>query len=805
MLEGLLRNLARNGQTRLARRILATAVIGGAAFGVCAAAPAAPATNLTPAEARAIAKEAYTYGYSLVDNYRIQHAFFVDGSNAEYKGPWNTIYNDARVYTPEDKAIQTPNSDTPYSYLGADLRTEPLVLSMPAVDSKRYYAAQFIDAYTHNFAYVGSRATGSEAGNYLLAGPDWKGAKPAGIKEVIRSETEFAFVFYRTQLFGSGDMANVEKVQAGFKVQPLSAYLREPSPAPAPAIGFIKPLTIEQERGSLEFFHVLNFVLRFCPTHPSERELMKRFARLGIGAGLKFDAEALSPELRQAIQDGMADAWAAQDELQKLVNAGKLSSGDLLGSREELGNNYLYRMRGTFAGIYGNSKQEAIYPAYYADTTGQRLDGANRYVLRFRADQLPPVNSFWSLTMYRLPSRFLVANPINRYLINSPMLPDLQRDADGGITLFIQRESPGKDKESNWLPAPEGPFVMAMRLYWPKAEALNGQWKKPELERVQPTAKATVPVTADNFIRAESHWYFGNVVRNGGLGKFRHNRALASVDRQLVVRMNRDTLYSSAVFDLDAGPVTVILPDAGKRFMTMQSFNEDHYTPAVVYRAGDYTFSRESVGTRYVLIGIRTLVNPVDPEDVRQAHALQDAIVSRQAAPGSFDPPNWDPASQKKVRDALLALGSSVPDLRRSFGMPEEVDPVRHLIASATAWGGNPEKDATYLTVAPARNDGKVVHRLVVKDVPVDAFWSISVYNAQGYFEPNQLGAYTVSSITAVREQDNSVAVQFGGCDGAVPNCLPLTPGWNYQVRLYRPRAEILDGRWVFPEARAVN
>jgi hypothetical protein len=791
---------------RLACRVAAMAALVAATF----AANAAPAPDLTPAEARALAKEAYTYGYSLIDNYRIQHAFFVDRNNADYKGPWNTLINTARVFGPEDKAIQTPNADTPYSYVGADLRAEPLVLTMPAVDKNRYYTAQFVDLYTHNFAYVGSRTTGNDAGHFLLVGPDWKGDTPAGIKGVIRSETELAFVFYRTQLFGPADIDNARKVQAGYKVQPLSAWLGQSAPKPAPAIDFIKPLTVEQQRNSPEFIEVLNFVLRFCPTHPSERELMQRFARLGVGAGLGFDAKTLSPELRQAIQDGMADAWVEQDELQKLSIAGKLSSSDLLGSREELKNNYLYRMRGTFAGIYGHSKEEALYPAYLADAAGQRLDGANRYVLRFRADQLPPVNAFWSLTMYQLPSRLLVANPLERYLINSPMLPDMKRDADGGLTLTIQRESPGKDKESNWLPAPVGPFFMAMRLYWPKAEALNGQWKKPELERVQAAAATTsmptaVPVTAENFIRAESHVYFGNVARNGGFGKFRHNRALASVDRQLIVRTNRDTLYSSAVFDLDAGPVTVTLPDAGKRFMSMQSFNEDHYTPRVIYRAGNHTLSRKSVGTRYVLIGIRTLVDPTDAEDMRQAHALQDAVVSRQAATGSFEVPNWDPVSKKKVRDALIALGATVPDLKRSFGTREQVDPVRHLIASATAWGGNPEQDAMYLSVTPERNDGHTVHRLVVKDVPVDAFWSVTIYDAQGYIQPNKLDAYTVTSVNAAKGPDGSVAVQFGGCDGSVRNCLPLTPGWNYLVRLYRPRAEILEGRWAFPQARAVN
>lgn len=445
----------------------------------------AQSPSISPEEARAIAKEAYIYGYSPVDHYRIQYAYFVDRNNPEFKGPWNRIYHEARVYTPDDKAIQTPNSDTPYSHLGADLRAEPLVLTMPAVEQGRYYTAQFIDLYTHNFAYVGSRATGNGPGKFLLAGPNWAGEKPKGIKAVIRSETELAFVFYRTQLFKPDDIDKVKKVQAGYKVQTLSAFLGKPPPAAMPAVDFIKPLTREQARTSLEFFNVLNFVLRFCPTHPSEQTLMERFAKLGIGAGKKFDAQAFSPEVRKAVEDGVADAWFAFAELGKQAAAGEVTSADLLGSRAYLKNNYLYRMLATEAGIYGNSKEEAIYPAYQVDSTGWKLNGENsRYTLHFGPGQLPPVNAFWSLTMYELPSRMLVANPLKRYLINSPMLPDLNRDADGGITLYVQHDPAGNGEEANWLPAPNGPFVMALRLFWPKPEALNGEWKKPLLQRV---------------------------------------------------------------------------------------------------------------------------------------------------------------------------------------------------------------------------------------------------------------------------------------------------------------------------------
>ena len=445
-----------------------------------------PSSTLTPEEARAIAKEAYIYGFPLVDNYRIQYSYFVDKNNKEYKAAWNQLYNNARVYTPDDKAIQTPNSDTPYSYVGADLRAEPIVFTVPAVEEHRYYSLQFIDMYTFNFAYLGSRATGNEAGSYLLAGPGWKGEKPAGVKDVIRSETEFAFVLYRTQLFNATDIENVKKIQAGYKVQSLSSFLDKP-PVPTPPVDFSKPLTAEQQRTSPEFFNILNFVLRFCPTHPAEKELMKRFATIGVGAGITIDFQSLAPEMLQAFTSGIADAWTSFKEFKEAqIDTGKKSSADGFGTREKLNGRYLDRMSSAVLGIYGNSKEEAIYPAYFIDSNGKQPNGlSNRYTLRFAPGQLPPVNAFWSLTLYELPSSLLSANALNRYLINSPMLPDLKKDADDGITLYIQHESPGKDKELNWLPAPAGPFFCVLRLYWPKPEALTGVWKPPLLERQQ--------------------------------------------------------------------------------------------------------------------------------------------------------------------------------------------------------------------------------------------------------------------------------------------------------------------------------
>lgn len=438
----------------------------------------------TATEVRTIAKEAYIYGFPIVDNLRIQYSYFVDQASPDYKAPYNQLVHIPRVYTHEDTALQTANSDTPYSWYGLDLRAEPLVITVPPLAPERYFSVQLIDLYTHNFDYIGSRTTGNGGGYFLIAGPGWQGETPDGITKVIHCETELAIALFRTQLFNVADLDNVKAIQAQYAVQPLTAFLGQPAPAAALAIAFPTPLTPEAQKTALEFFSLLNFGLQFCPTHPSERKLMARFASIGVGAGLSFDAATLAPEMQQAIAQGMADAWADFAAAVQLANEGKLTSGDVFGTREFLENNYLYRMLAAALGIYGNTQAEAIYLPYYVDADGQPLNGAKRYTLRFGPGQLPPVNSFWSLTMYAEPSKLMVANPLNRYLLNSTLLAQFTQDADGGITLLIQHASPGKDNEANWLPAPAGPFSMMMRLYWPQAAALDGSWQAPPLKQV---------------------------------------------------------------------------------------------------------------------------------------------------------------------------------------------------------------------------------------------------------------------------------------------------------------------------------
>lgn len=437
-----------------------------------------------PDEARAIAREAYTYGFPLIENYKTIYAYAIDTKGSQYKAPFNQLKNEARVYTPEDTAVVTPNSDTPYSFVVMDLRAEPLILMTPAIEKTRYFSIQLVDLYTHNFDYIGTRTTGNGGGNYLLAGPDWEERKVAGIDKVIRCETQFALAIYRTQLLSPSDLEDVKQIQAGYRVRPLSAFLGEPAPPKPGAIDWPPPR--KDMATSPALFGYLNFLLRFAPTPPSEAALMERFARIGVGAGLPFEPDGLSPKMKQALKGGIADAWSDFKALQARMDRGEVTSGDLFGTRAFLANNYLYRLAGAKIGLYGNSREEALYPIYRTDAEGEPLDAStNRYVLRFEKGGLPPAAAFWSLTLYDGKTQLLVDNPLRRYLLNSAMLDGFVRSPDGAITFHIQKDAPGKPKEANWLPAPDGPFYLVLRIYLPKPEVLEGKWKHPPLTRVR--------------------------------------------------------------------------------------------------------------------------------------------------------------------------------------------------------------------------------------------------------------------------------------------------------------------------------
>ena len=439
------------------------------------------------AETRAIAEEGFIYGLPIVMNYAVMYEYAVDKSSPNFKAPFNEIKNEARVFTPKDTAVVTPNSDTPYSFLWMDLRAEPIVLSVPAVEKGRYYAVQLEDGNTFNYGYIGTRTTGNESGDFLVAGPSWKGETPAGIKKVFHSTTEFSVAGYRTQLFNPADMPNVVKVQAGYKAQPLSAYLKQPAPPAPPAIDFPK---IDKEMVKTNFFQYLDWALQFAPPGPEETEIRAKLARIGVGAGKKFDFKDLSPEHKAEVALGMKEGEKKVDEYlvsgPKNINGWKI--GSWFGDRSFFHGNWLLRAAGAKGGIYGNDATEATYPLTKTLPNGEPLDGSKHgYTLTFAKDQYPPVNAFWSVTMYDGSTQLLVDNPINRYLINSPMMPKLKKNADVSLTLYIQKDSPGKAKESNWLPAPDGPVYLVMRLYSPKTEPPSilppgeGTWQPPAI------------------------------------------------------------------------------------------------------------------------------------------------------------------------------------------------------------------------------------------------------------------------------------------------------------------------------------
>jgi hypothetical protein len=443
------------------------------------------------AEIKAIAEEGFIYGLPIVMNYAVMYDYVIDKNSGQWKASFNEIFNEHRVFTYKDTTIVTPNSDTPYSLLWMDLRAEPMVISVPAVEKKRYYSVMLVDGNTFNYGYIGSRATGSEAGDYLVAGPHWQGEPPAGIKKVFKSTTDFTMAVFRTQLFNAKDMNNVIKVQSGYKAQPLSAYLKQSAPAAPPAVQWPK---VDKDLVKTEFFEYLDLALQFAPPGPEEESIRAKLASIGIGPGKKFNFKDLSLEHKAEILLGMKEGEKKVEE--EVGKIGKTINGWVIGSafgdRDFYKGNWLLRAAAAKAGIYGNDAAEAMYPLAKNASDGEPLDGSkHKYTLTFAKDQYPPVDAFWSVTMYDGKTQLLIKNPIDRYLINSPMMPNMKKNKDGSLTIYIQKDSPGRDKEANWLPAPDGPIYLVMRLYWPKTEPPSilppgeGSWQPPAIVKVK--------------------------------------------------------------------------------------------------------------------------------------------------------------------------------------------------------------------------------------------------------------------------------------------------------------------------------
>ena len=413
-------------------------------------------------------QQAYIYAYPMIANYKAMYEFNIDTSSSQYKGPFNKVISDSHVFTPKDTAVVTPNSDTPYSMLQADLRAEPIVFCVPDIPKDRYYSVQLIDMYTFNYGYVGSRATGNVGGCYMISGPGWHGATPPGILLTFQSETQFSLLIFRTQLFGPNDIANVKKIQEGYTAQTLSSYTHTPPPPAPPAVEFPK---FTEDAFKSDFPRFLNFLLQFCPEVPEEAAIRLQFATIGIGAGLPFDlakmSEAQKAELDAAVKQAYSDIQERKDQLGTSINGWRVAAP--FGNRDSFHGDNLRRAAAAAWGIFGNDAEEAMYPSTKIDGIGAPLDGSKRsYTLSFPQFGLPPANAFWSVTMYDAKTQLLIENPINRYLINSPMLPNLKKNPDGSLTIYIQRDEPSGDKKANWLPAPNGPMFLVMRIYWPR-------------------------------------------------------------------------------------------------------------------------------------------------------------------------------------------------------------------------------------------------------------------------------------------------------------------------------------------------
>ena len=449
-----------------------------------------PVEKISPQEAKEIAKEAYIYGLPMVLNYKTMNSYVLNKKSPEYKGEFNELSCEARLYTPDDKAIVTPNSDTPYCMFWVDLRDEPQIISVPEMEAERFYHFQLIDLYTHNFGYLGTLTTGNKAGKYLIAKQGWKGEKPEGVDDVIYSETDLFFVIVRTQLMNENDLENVKNIQDNYQMQGLSNYLGADSKETIKTDNF--PDWNEGDQFTVGAFNYLNVMLNLTKPVVSEIELRNKFAKLGIGTDNGFDITSFDEETRKAIAEGVKEGFGDIEKFIDKESTDPLSSSKIFGTRAFLAESakenyamddfYIPRAVAAHLGLYGNSGAEAIYPSYIMESPGVPFNAAeNNYSLNFKKDELPPVNAFWSLSLYDGKTQLFIHNELDRYLLNSNDMEGYNYNDDGSLTLYIQKESPRKELESNWLPAPDGPFYCILRLYGPKQDALTGAWVNPTL------------------------------------------------------------------------------------------------------------------------------------------------------------------------------------------------------------------------------------------------------------------------------------------------------------------------------------
>ncbi len=451
-----------------------------------------PTKKIKPDEAKQIAQEAYVYGFPMVVHYKTMYNYTLNEKSVEYKGAFNEKSCEARVFTPEDKAVVTPNSDTPYCMFWLDIRNEPIVVSVPEMEAERYYSFQLIDLYTHNFAYLGTLTTGNKAGKYLIAKENWKGEKPEGINEILYCETDLFFVIVRTQLMDANDLPNVKAIQDKYQIEGLSSFLGEEPVKSEKMDDFL--VWNDGDEFTVAFLNYINFMLNLTSPVPSEIKLRNKFAKLGIGTESGFDINSFDAATQKAIEEGVKEGLEEMTNFVAEVSSDPLTSTKIFGTRdfltksakENYNSDNFYVMRAVAAqnGLYGNSAQEATYPTYLMEAPNVPFDASKyNYTLTFQKNELPPVKAFWSFSIYDGITQLFIHNELDRYLLTSNMLEDFVFNEDGSLTFYIQKDAPEDKLKSNWLPAPSGPFYCTMRLYGPKEEALNGEWVNPPMKK----------------------------------------------------------------------------------------------------------------------------------------------------------------------------------------------------------------------------------------------------------------------------------------------------------------------------------
>lgn len=461
--------------------------------GACAKDEAAPPpdsaldTGPTTEEATDIAEAAYVYAFPMMESYRTMFVQAIEDDAPGYAAPLNTLSHSSELLGPEFKEIVRPNNDTVYSFGWLDLRAQPLVISVPQVEG-RYYSVQVVDMFTHNFAYMGTRATGTEAGSYVVAGPRWEGNKPGDANKVFRSESNFVYCIIRIQVDGADDLPTVRAIQKQLQITPMNVFLGR-SRVPV-ATGITFPRYDPEKARSANFIDLFNFLLTQVVIAPEEHALFRRFDEIGIQPGALSASRRLTPELRRAVDEGVERAIVTiEDAVRDPSQLGGIelrSAGGwrgmtgIFGPGDRMRSRHLARALAAMVGLYGNDAEEAYYPIGNSDASGRPLDASKHdYIMHFEKDDLPKVDAFWSMTMYRLPEQLMVENPIGRYSVGDRS--GLRYRRDGSLTLYIQRESPGKNKASNWLPAPDGPFSLQFRMYLPKPAALSPLYLPPAI------------------------------------------------------------------------------------------------------------------------------------------------------------------------------------------------------------------------------------------------------------------------------------------------------------------------------------